>query len=155
MITCTFEDGNKASLRHAVVDSLVMKDDQLLMVKRNMKLLEGGKWGIVGGYADRDETMIEAAAREIYEETGWKVKNLRLLTIIDNPARRGEDRQNVVFVYIGEGDKKTGEPDWESDEVRWFPLDDLPPENQIAFDHADHIRLYKKYLEEKPALPIQ
>src|SRR4051812_43950002 len=114
MITCTFEDGNKALLRHAVVDSLIMKDDQLLMVKRSMKLLEGGKWGIVGGYADRDETMIEAAAREVHEETGWEVKNLKLLTIIDNPARRGEDRQNVVFVYIGEADKKTGDPDWES-----------------------------------------
>jgi hypothetical protein len=50
MITCYFEDGNKALLRHTVVDVLVLNDkNELLMVKRTAKLVEGGKWGIIGG----------------------------------------------------------------------------------------------------------
>jgi 8-oxo-dGTP diphosphatase len=96
----------------------------------------------------------KTAAREILEETGWTIKDLTLLTIIDDPNRPGEDRQNVSFVYFAKAVTKTGEPDWESDEVRWYPLDNLPPKEQIAFDHADDIELYKTYLKENLTLPI-
>ncbi|HSX45708.1 MAG TPA: NUDIX hydrolase [Candidatus Saccharimonadia bacterium] len=154
MITCEFEDGNQASLRHAVVDTLVLKDDKILMVKRTAKLLEGGKWGIVGGFVDRDETVAEAAAREVFEETGWKIKDLTLLTYIDNPNRPNEDRQNISFVFFCEAVEQTGQPDWESDEVRWYPLNELPARAKTAFDHIDSIDLYKKYLAENLALPI-
>ena len=141
-------------LRHAVIDSLVFKDKKLLMVKRTGKLLEGGKWGLVGGFVDRDETLVAAAAREIFEETGWQVNNIRLLTIVDNPNRSGEDRQNISFVFICEASEKTGEADWESDDQQWFTLDSLPPREKIAFDHADHIELYKKYKNKGLRLPI-
>jgi 8-oxo-dGTP diphosphatase len=154
MISCTFEDGNQASLRHTVVDVLVIKDNAILMVKRTAKLLEGGKWGVVGGYVERDETTAQAVAREVMEETGWQLKNLQLLTIRDNPDRPHEDRQNISFVYLAEAVGQTGQPDWESDEVKWFPLDNLPPREQIAFDHAASIDLYARYLKENFTLPV-
>jgi 8-oxo-dGTP diphosphatase len=154
MINCTFEDGGPASLRHAVVDGIVIRDGQILMVKRTGKLLEGGKWGLVGGFAERDETMAQAIAREIYEESGWTINNLNLLTIVDRPDRPAEDRQNISFVYICDAVEQTGEPDWESDEAKWFPIDALPPSDSIAFDHESHINVYKRFLVEKSALPI-
>ncbi len=154
MINCEFENGNKASLRHAVMDTLVLKDGKILLAKRSMKLSEGGKWGLVGGFMERDETLAEGATRETYEETGWEIKNLTMLAIIDNPHHASEDRQNIKFIFFAEGIKQTSEPDWESDEIKWFPLDDLPPKEQIAFDHADSIDLYKSFLRDKPALPI-
>ena len=154
MIACTFEDGNPASLRHVVVDTLVFKDDQILMVKRVVKLLEGGKWGIIGGFAEHDETLIQAVQREVMEETGWQIRDIKLLAINDHPNRPGEDRQNISFVYVCQATKKTGEPDWESDEQRWFDLDNLPPREVIAFDHADYIDLYRRYMADKPALPM-
>jgi 8-oxo-dGTP diphosphatase len=154
MITCAFEDGGKASLRHVVIDSLVLKDNQLLMIKRTGKLLEGGKWGLVGGFVDRDETLAQAAAREILEETGWQVKNLQLLTIKDNPNRPKEDRQNISFVYFCEAVEKIGEADWESDDQQWFSFDELPARENIAFDHADSIDLYQNYLAQNLTLPV-
>jgi len=153
MISCEFEDGNKASLRHVTVDTVVIKDGKVLLVKRNKKLVEGGKWCLVGGYMERDETITEAAAREAQEESGWKVKNITLLRINDAPHRPAEDRQNVAMVFFCEADEKVGDADWESDEQRWFELDNLPSEDQIAFDHHDNIRLYQKYLKEKFPLP--
>jgi ADP-ribose pyrophosphatase YjhB (NUDIX family) len=155
MITCYFEDGNKALLRHVVIDVLVFNDkNEILMVKRTAKLTDGGKWGIIGGYAERDETVAEAAAREIQEETGWTIKDLTMMTIIDDPDRPSEDRQNISFVYFCKVVEKVGEPDWESDEVRWYSLDELPPREQIAFDHADDIELYKRCIKENLTLPI-
>ena len=155
MISCCFEDGGKAKLRHACVDTLVLNDNnQILLVKRAPGHYEGGKWGTVGGFMDFDETLTQAAEREVYEETGYRIKNIIFMTIIDNPHRPNDDRQNISFVYFCQAGEKTGEPDDESTEQRWFDLDNLPPQDQIAFDHADNIKLYKRYLKGEIQLPF-
>lgn len=144
MIKCTFENGNENSLRHAVVDNLVLKDGKILLVKRTGKILEGNKWGLVGGFVERDETLEGAVKREVTEETGWEVKNIKLLKINDSPNRPKEDRQNIAFVYTCEVTKKTGKADWESDEQKWFDFNDLPKEEEFAFDHLENIKFYLK-----------
>lgn len=154
MITCTFENGNQNSLRHVTVGCLVIKDGKILLAKRSEGLLEAGKWCLLGGYAERDETTAEAGIRETREESGWEVTNLRLLRINDNPNRPHEDRQNVDFIYIADATRKVGKKDWESAELRWFPLDQLPPATEIAFDHADSIHLYIEYLQKGFPLPV-
>ncbi len=154
MITCAFENGNRASLRHAVVDCLVLQDDKILLVKRAARMLEGGKWVLAGGFAERDETMAQAATREVLEETGWQITDLTLLRINDNPKRPHEDRENVVFVYFATATQKTGQPDNESTDQHWFDFAALPPPNHIAFDHLANIQLYKKYLAKSFPLPL-
>lgn len=144
MIKCTFENGNEASLRHVIVDALILKDDKILLVKRTGKLLEGGKWALVGGFVDRDETIEEAIHREVLEETGWKIKNPKLLRIVDNPNRPNEDRQNIAFVYVCEASEQVGKGDWENDEMKWFSFDQLPEKEKIAFDHFDDIEFFLK-----------
>ena len=144
MITCKFEDGNESSLRHVVVDTLVIKNKQILLVKRAPHLLNGGKFGLVGGFVDRDETLEEAVHREVLEETGYKVKVERMLRIKDDPNRRGEDRQNISFSFIAIALDKIGEADNESTEVTWYDLDKLPPADQFAFDHFEDIQFYLK-----------
>lgn len=153
MIHCQFENGGNASLRHVVVDVLVLKENKILLVKRAKKLLEGGKWGLVGGYVERDENLHQAVEREIFEETGYKIKDIALLTIRDNPDRPHEDKQNISFVFFCTALVKEGEADDESDEVAWFDLNSLPPAEQIAFDHELNIDLYKRYCKETFPLP--
>ena len=144
MITCTFENGAKANLRHAVVDTLVIQENKILLVRRTKKLLEGGKWGLVGGFVDRNETLKQAVKREVFEETGWEIKDIVFLRVKDRPDRPHEDRQNISFVFTAKATEKTGEGDWESDNVQWFALNSLPSEKEIAFDHAEDIEFYKK-----------
>lgn len=153
MINCEFENGDKASLRHVVVDNLVLKDGKILLVKRTGKLLEGGKWGLVGGYVDRDETVKEAARREILEETGYEAEKIALLRIVDAPNRPAEDRQNIAFVHFCDALEKIGVPDNESDGQVWFDLSALPPKEEFAFDHFSDIELYLEYLQRPFALP--
>ncbi len=62
-------------------------------------------------------------------EDGGKA-NLRHITVNDNPDRPKEDRQN------------------------WVDLDKIPPLDQIAFDHGEHIELYKNYLKNKFPIPL-
>lgn len=154
MITCTFEDGGQGKLRHMVVDNIVTKDDQILLVKRAQHLQQGGKWAFPAGFMDRDESAKQTALRETMEETGWEIDELQLFMINDSPRRRLEDRQNISLVFICRALRQTGEADNESDEVRWFPLDALPGKDELAFDHFDMIEAYKKYLAEKFSLPV-
>ena len=146
MLICQFENGNKAPLRHVVVDSLVIKGNQILLAKRANHLLNGGKYGLIGGYVERDETIEQAAIREIREETGYDAKISYLLRIKDSPKRLKEDRQNIAFVFVATSAKKTGKSDSESSEVKWFELNKLPKPNEFAFDHYADIQMYLKQL---------
>lgn len=154
MITCKFEDGKEVALRHLVVHALAIKDGKILLVKRAEGILEAGKWGLPGGFLDRDETLEECAVRELKEETGYDCTVKGLMRINSNPERRNDNgRQNVaceIFVKVGE---KTGEPDWEQTEVKWFDLNKLDL-NNLAFDHAKTIRYIKEHLEKNIKLPI-
>jgi ADP-ribose pyrophosphatase YjhB (NUDIX family) len=154
MIHCTFENNNSALLRHAVVDTLVIRGEEILLVKRTSKLLEGGKWALPGGYVEREETIYEAAEREILEETGWKVKDPYLLMVNSSPNRPKEDRQNIAFVLVYTATEKIGESDWESDEVKWFPIKGLTSKINLAFDHAEDVNLYLKSKEQPLKLPV-
>jgi len=154
MINCIFENGNQNSLRHVTVGCLVIKDDKILLAKRSKGLLEAGKWCLLGGYVNRDETTAEAGVRETLEESGWSIASLRLLRVNDNPNRPHEDRQNVDFIYIADAVKEVGEKDWESEALQWYALDQLPPAEQMAFDHLDSIELYKAYLKSTFSLPV-
>jgi 8-oxo-dGTP diphosphatase len=154
MIQCQFEDGNAAKLRHGVVDALVVSGGRILLVKRTAKLIEGGKWGLPGGYMERDETIFQAAEREILEETGWTVNNLKLLLVNSSPSRPKEDRQNIAFVVTCDASKKTGEGDWESDEVRWFQVAEVTSKLELAFDHASNIQLYLDRQATQPNSPL-
>ncbi|HCC84628.1 MAG TPA: NUDIX hydrolase [Candidatus Pacebacteria bacterium] len=144
MIKCQFENGGQANLRHVVVDTIVLNSDQtqVLLVKRVAKLLEGGKWALVGGYVERDETLAEAVRREVKEETGYEIDTPTLIKINDSPHRPHEDRQNVSFVFVCHVKTKTGSADWESSAQQWFNLTDLPALETIAFDHGQNLKFW-------------
>ena len=154
MINCIFEDGGKGSLRHVTIDALVIKDNKILLVKRAPHLTNPDKYALPGGFLGRNETTSEAIKREIMEETGYKVKNINLFRINDNPKRIGEDRQNVDFIFIVEAGDKVAGFDKEVKQLELVDLNNLPSPDEFAFDHFENIKLYLKY-EEKPfALPV-
>jgi ADP-ribose pyrophosphatase YjhB (NUDIX family) len=142
MIHCFFESGARALLRHVVVHAVAEKDGALLLVRRASHLIEGGKWGLPGGFLDRDESLGEAALRELREETGWEGKVTGLLRVNSRPNRPHEDRQNVAFDFIITPLRKVGEPDAESTAVEWVPIEQLPPMDSLAFDHGETVELY-------------
>lgn len=144
MINCTFENGNKANLRHVVVDAICIKSNKVLLVKRGPKYSNPGKYALPGGFLDRDETTEQATLRELKEETGYNGKITKLIKVLDDPNRRNEDRQNVSFIYLVEVGDKIGQPDDEVDSVHWFPLNQLPKASDFAFDHFEILESYLK-----------
>ena len=154
MITCTFEDGHPALLRHVVVHAIVERGGALLLVRRAPHLSEGGKWGLPGGFLDRDERLVEGVLRELREETGWTGEVRRLLRINSRPDRPREDRQNVAIEFVIEPLARVGTPDSETTAVEWIPIERLPALDSLAFDAGETIRLYLAARDRPDRTPI-
>lgn len=154
MISCTFEKGFSANLRHVTVGAIAVKNNQILLVKRAKNLSNGDKYAIPGGFLNRDENTSQAVLRELKEETGYDGKIDRLFFINDSPFRPQEDRQNVDFIFIVNIGEKVSGSDSEVQKVEWFNLGELPSKDQFAFDHFEDIELYINYLKNPQNLPI-
>lgn len=153
MITCTFENGKNANLRHVVTHILAIKEDKILLVKRAEGILEAGKWGFPGGFLDQGETLEQGVVRELREETGYEGKVKGLFRINSGYRKNDEGRNNVSHEFLVEVGEKTGKPDWEQTSVEWKEMDSLEDE-MMAFDHFQTIIHLKKYLKEPFPLPI-
>ena len=155
MISCQFENGSPAHLRHVVVHAIVEADGKLLLVLRaKSHSSEGGKWALPGGFVDRNETTQEAIVRELREETGWEADVVKLFRINSRPDRPHEDRQNIALDYLLNPLRLSGCHDDEISEVSWVPIQDLPSPETLAFDHGDSIRQYLRYRKSVFALPL-
>ena len=57
----------------AAVGALVTQGDGRILMVRRARDPGKGKWGLPGGFVDRDETVEQALAREVHEETGLQI----------------------------------------------------------------------------------
>lgn len=62
--------------------AVVIRGDHVLLAKRRNEP-DAGLWGFPGGHVDLGETALDAATRELHEETGITARPLQYLTNID------------------------------------------------------------------------
>ena len=121
---------------YLVADALVIKrakEIEILLVKRKRGAFIG-HWALPGGFVEIGETLKNAAAREVLEETCLKVKPERIIGIYDDPKRDPRGHMvSVVFLCSIKGGKLKPQPE-EVSEVRFFPVLKIR-KLKIAFDH--------------------
>jgi 8-oxo-dGTP diphosphatase len=129
------------------VDAIVIARDlpspsSILLIQRKSDPYKG-KWALPGGFVDVDETVKEAAVRELKEETGVEGIELEQFHVFDAPHRDPRER-TISVVYYGFTDrilKVKGSDD--AQDAKWFPLDALP---ELAFDHEQIIERFMRKL---------
>lgn len=129
-----------------VVFALDEDDLQVMLIERDLPPFEG-RWALPGGFVRVDETLEEAARRELVEETG--LKDIFLEQLYTFGAVDRDPRERVVTVAYYALVNLEGHDVRASTDARnaaWFPVSDLP---QLAFDHqgilaAAHERLQGK-----------
>lgn len=112
---------------------------EVLLVRRGNDPFKGC-WALPGGFMEMDETIEHCAVRELEEETHLKVseKDLRLIGVYSAPGRDPRGRTvTAAYAVSGKWIEESGKIAVAGDdaaEVRWWPLNALPP---LAFDHAE------------------
>lgn len=102
------------------VRAIVFRDGEVLLVRHTYR----PGWFFPGGMVHRGETLADAARREVHEETGVTIGDVRLLGVYTSVTRHVTDH---VAAFVAEADTETGPTDFEIAEAAWFPLTGLPP----------------------------
>jgi ADP-ribose pyrophosphatase YjhB (NUDIX family) len=100
---------------------------EVLLIQRG-KPPRQGEWSMPGGKQEWGETLHEAAHREIMEETGVRIANLKLIDVVDGLMRDAGGVLNRHLTLIDyRADWVSGEPRAGDDaqDARWVPLADL------------------------------
>jgi 8-oxo-dGTP diphosphatase len=109
---------------------------EVLLIKRAREPFKGA-WAFPGGFVDEDESLEQAAARELKEETGLEGITMQQLAAFGD-AGRDPRGHTISIVFVGQLDRpvEVVAAD-DADEARWHSA--LRPP-RLAFDHKKILR---------------
>ena len=119
---------------------------KVLLIQRGLEPFQG-RWALPGGFVRVEETLDEAARRELGEEAG--LKNVFLEQLYSFGAVNRDPRERVVsvayYALVKLSDHRA-KAATDAANAEWFPISKMP---RLAFDHAEiltaaHARLKGK-----------
>lgn len=109
-------------MKKIVAGGIIEKDGKYLLVQENKEKCRG-EWNIPAGGVDDGENVVDAAKREVFEETGCKVEITGVLEIVNKNL---ENMDVLTFVFdtelIEENIKIDGK---EISNVDWFSYEEI------------------------------
>lgn len=115
--------------RPLTVNAIVMRNEQILLILRSATPFQG-MWALPGGHVDFNETLKEAVARELKEETGLSMITAHLVDIADDPHRSPDQKIALNYIVTVEGEPMAAD---DAQDYMWCDIDKIPDE--LAFDH--------------------
>jgi 8-oxo-dGTP diphosphatase len=130
-----FEDYPRPSVTvDVIIFTLSEGDLQVLLIQRGHPPFEG-MWAIPGGFVGIDESLEDAAQRELEEETGVHDVYLEQLYTFGDRGRDPRGRViTVAYFALVPSDATQLHAGQDASDARWWSVYGLPP---LAFDHAD------------------
>lgn len=125
----TITDGSRhtyytISFPRPAVGVVVRRNDEFLLLRQYRFIVDEYVWAIPSGGVDEGETLEQAAARELEEETGYRANSLR--RIVDCYASYGcSDQRFVIFLA---DDVQSSPRPFDNNEVisaKWFTRDEV------------------------------
>ncbi|KDD76483.1 hypothetical protein H632_c210p0, partial [Helicosporidium sp. ATCC 50920] len=113
---------------------------EMLLIQRKHPPFQG-HWALPGGFVDEGETLEQAAAREVEEETGYRVEthaDLVQVGAFGDPGRDPRGWTVTVAYALAVPRTKPVEGADDATRAQWFSVEELP--KPLAFDHDKIIR---------------
>ena len=128
-----YEYARPAASVDLIVPRILNQRLNILLIERKFAPFEGS-WALPGGFMEIDETLEQAAARELLEETGLIAKEVEQLKSFSRVDRDPRSRViTTAFVVQTDDDAEPIAAD-DANDFRWVDLEDLP---SLAFDHEE------------------
>ena len=123
-----------------IILKTIDKQNFVLLIERKHEPFKG-MWALPGGFLNMDETLEEAALRELQEETG--ISGVQLTQFHSfSKVNRDPRHRTITTVFTGFANENTvPEAGDDAANVKWFASDALPP---LAFDHGEILEMAKK-----------
>jgi 8-oxo-dGTP diphosphatase len=121
------------------VGVVVWQGDRVLLVRRGRPPRQG-QWGLPGGAQEVGETVFEAAAREVREETGLEVRPVAIITTVDSITRDADGAVQYHYTLVEvAADCAAGDPVAADDaaDARWATLEEA--EGLVEWDETRRI----------------
>jgi 8-oxo-dGTP diphosphatase len=101
----------------------ITRDERVLLLRgAPSKRIWANKYNGIGGHIERDEDIYSAALREVREETGLEVDNLRLAGLINIDG----DQPTGILLFVFTATSRSGEPiPSEEGSLEWITRDEL------------------------------
>jgi 8-oxo-dGTP diphosphatase len=120
------------------VDCVVFGFDEselkVLLIQRGLEPFKG-RWALPGGFVRVEETLDDAARRELAEETGLTdvfLEQLYTFGAVDRDPR--ERVVSVAYYALVKLSDHRAKAATDAADAQWFPVSELP---KLAFDHAE------------------
>lgn len=110
------------------VGVIVINDGKVLLGKRKSSSHGDGCWHFPGGHLEFNEKLDDCAKREVLEETGIAIKNIRQGKVFTNDLFKKEGKHYITVYMMCEydsGDVKVMEPE-KCERWDWFEWSNLP-----------------------------
>lgn len=132
------------------VDCVVFAVDEselkVMLIERGLPPFER-RWALPGGFVHLDESLEEAARRELEEETGLQKVFLEQLYTFGNVDRDPRERVvSVAYYALVKLSEHAVQARTDARDAAWFGVADLP---SLAFDHAAIVRIGLERLRNK------
>ena len=113
--------------------------DQILMVRE----ANSGTYSFPGGWADLYDSPGQTAINESSQEAGADIEVVRLVGVLNRtPFKSGVHVPEYLIVFEAKLKGDLHEHEYETDDVRWFSIDDLPTmSRKVAKEEIDRIIL--------------
>jgi 8-oxo-dGTP diphosphatase len=117
---------------YCTADCVAINDGAVLLIRRKNEPFKD-QWAIPGGFINKDEDPLEAARRELLEETGLEAS---VLTLVNVFGKGGRDPRGWIIshAYVTLVDTRVVEAKDDAAEVAWLPLKEAQA-TALAFDH--------------------
>ncbi len=133
------------------VRGAIFKENEVLLVKERTDQC----WTLPGGWADRDYSPAYCMQKEIFEESGYHAKVIKLVALFDKWKHEHPPQWPHTYKCFFLCEITGGEPTTsiETSEVAFFPVDKLPQLSLPRVTQRQIERCYKHFLN--PNLPTE
>lgn len=116
--------------------AVVIKHDGKILLGKRRGAHGEGTWAPPGGKLDFGENVHECAKREIFEETGLKIKDPKFLTFTNDIFKKEKKHYITLWFLTNKfsGKTKIMEPE-KLPEIEWFSLNKFPTNLFLPFEN--------------------
>ncbi|QDV44471.1 Bifunctional NMN adenylyltransferase/Nudix hydrolase [Stieleria neptunia] len=145
-MTSTYKYPRPALTVDCVVFGLDEPELKVLLIRRDLEPFRG-KWALPGGFVHLDESLEDAAKRELREETGLEKVFLEQLYTYGNVERDPRERVVTVAYYaLVRLSEHRVVASTDARDAAWFGVHDVP---RLAFDHDRILKAAYQRLQNK------